>query len=172
MSFLGRMFSRKPNLCKKAINNPLLSLLHLSLDFPQFWAPVFLFTNEESFVEEAQRSQGNVPGHTSRKRQNWDWNPLLHYAAPKAPPQNMLLVLGQHSTEHPDFARNSAVQLLLDMGQWMMFCSLDWKHWNGGAFPTFLISQAEACDAKPTSGVHFLLCILYNTWNVVGTCLG
>lgn len=88
---------------------------------------------------------------------------------PKLLPEHAV-VLGQHSAEHT--ARNSAVQLLPHMGQWMMFCSLDWKHWNSGAFPTFLISQAEACDVNPMCEVHFLLYILYNTWNVVGTCLG
>lgn len=35
------------------------------------------------------------------------------------------------------------------MGRCVTFCSLDWKCWNDGTFPTFLISQAEACDVKP-----------------------
>lgn len=58
--------------------------------------------------------------HLGRDRIEIETPPSL-----RLPPQNVQSVLGQPSAEHPDFARNSVGQLLLDMGQWMTFCSLD-----------------------------------------------
>ena len=105
-------------------------------------------------------------------RDRVDFKPLTPSCCPLASSPEYALFLGQHFAEYTDFASNSAVRLLPDMGQWMMFCSLDWKHWNDGAFPTFLISQADACDVKPMSGIRFLLYILHNVWDAVVPYLG
>lgn len=64
------------------------------------------------------------------------------------------------------------MQPLFDTGQQRIFCSLDCKHCNDSTFPTFLISQAEACDVEPMRKVYLLMYILYNVWNAAVTCLG
>lgn len=171
MSFSGSMVSREPNLWKKTINNTLSSPLHMISFNP---SPVLSYSISiykwRLFSRWSSEKSGESPWSHIQETE-------LRFKLPtplSCPP--ILSSIWNYSrlalfTGCTSSARNSALQLLFDMGQQRMFCSLDCKHWSDSAFPEFLISQAEACDAKPTSKVHFLLYVLYNMWNVVGICL-
>lgn len=125
-------------------------------------------TSSSPVLDETQRSQGNLPRHTSKSETE------LRFKLP--PPSSCPISL---LSRIRNYSRSTLIPGYIQLHSYFLvwlsegcFVFLLANIEVAVLFLPFLISKAGARDVKPRSKVHFRWYILYSVWNEAGICLG